>query len=207
MYGFGDDRNPANDTVNVMEEILVEYIADVVSASPLILLFPNLVQHFNVSALYHSLHISVKAPLLPRARHDYPSKTSGEHCPDPPMRRSWLEWRNCCSCRRISSVRGLSSTIQISISQVRSNRADSFMGLLILGDFCVLCVYRSTGPTMLYIFGQRLQRILRRDASANCWQEPKSLRKVTAVQRRAASTRTESSLLHPVILTGLFAFT
>jgi len=29
MYGFGDDRNPANDTVNVMEEILVEYIMDV----------------------------------------------------------------------------------------------------------------------------------------------------------------------------------
>ena len=31
MYGFGDDRNPSNDTVNVMEEILIEYIADVVS--------------------------------------------------------------------------------------------------------------------------------------------------------------------------------
>lgn len=30
MYSFGDDRNPANDTVNVMEEILVEYIVDVV---------------------------------------------------------------------------------------------------------------------------------------------------------------------------------
>jgi len=30
MYGFGDDRNPANDTVNVMEEILVEYLCDVV---------------------------------------------------------------------------------------------------------------------------------------------------------------------------------
>ncbi|EMD38401.1 hypothetical protein CERSUDRAFT_113555 [Gelatoporia subvermispora B] len=29
MYGFGDDRNPAPDTVNVMEEILVEYIVDV----------------------------------------------------------------------------------------------------------------------------------------------------------------------------------
>ncbi|CCM02374.1 uncharacterized protein FIBRA_04469 [Fibroporia radiculosa] len=29
MYGFGDDRNPAHDTVNVMEEILVEYIVDV----------------------------------------------------------------------------------------------------------------------------------------------------------------------------------
>jgi len=29
MYGFGDDMNPANDTVNVMEEILVEYLVDV----------------------------------------------------------------------------------------------------------------------------------------------------------------------------------
>ncbi|KAH9952223.1 transcription initiation factor IID, 18kD subunit-domain-containing protein [Amylocystis lapponica] len=29
MYGFGDDRNPASDTVNVMEEILIEYIVDV----------------------------------------------------------------------------------------------------------------------------------------------------------------------------------
>jgi hypothetical protein len=33
MYGFGDDRNPATDAVNVMEEILVEYITDVVSYS------------------------------------------------------------------------------------------------------------------------------------------------------------------------------
>lgn len=29
MYGFGDD-NPANDTINVMEEILIDYITDVV---------------------------------------------------------------------------------------------------------------------------------------------------------------------------------
>lgn len=29
LYGFGDDRNPANDTVNVMEEILIEFIVDV----------------------------------------------------------------------------------------------------------------------------------------------------------------------------------
>ncbi|KAF9264649.1 TFIID-18kDa-domain-containing protein [Marasmius fiardii PR-910] len=33
MYGFGDDRNPANDTVNVMEEILIEYIQDVCFAA------------------------------------------------------------------------------------------------------------------------------------------------------------------------------
>ncbi|KAJ6630831.1 transcription initiation factor IID, 18kD subunit-domain-containing protein [Mycena sp. CBHHK59/15] len=29
MYGFGDDRNPATDTVTVMEDILIEYITDV----------------------------------------------------------------------------------------------------------------------------------------------------------------------------------
>lgn len=33
MYGFGDDRNPANDTVTVMEEILVEFIVDVCQAA------------------------------------------------------------------------------------------------------------------------------------------------------------------------------
>lgn len=30
MYGFGDDRNPGSDTVNVMEEMLIEFIVDVV---------------------------------------------------------------------------------------------------------------------------------------------------------------------------------
>lgn len=40
MYGFGDDRNPANDTVNVMEEILVEYIADVVGTDMQFISFP-----------------------------------------------------------------------------------------------------------------------------------------------------------------------
>lgn len=33
MYGFGDDRNPASDSVNVMEEILIEYIIDVVCST------------------------------------------------------------------------------------------------------------------------------------------------------------------------------
>lgn len=30
MYGFGDDKQVANDSVAVMEEILIEYIVDVV---------------------------------------------------------------------------------------------------------------------------------------------------------------------------------
>ena len=47
MYGFGDDRNPANDTVNVMEEILIEYIVDVV--------------RFVMSLCYSSTHTSRSA--------------------------------------------------------------------------------------------------------------------------------------------------
>ena len=31
MYGFGDDKHVAHDSVAVMEEILIEYIVDVVS--------------------------------------------------------------------------------------------------------------------------------------------------------------------------------
>lgn len=31
MYACGDDANPASDTVNVMEEILIEYIEQLVS--------------------------------------------------------------------------------------------------------------------------------------------------------------------------------
>ncbi len=30
MYGFGDDKQVANDSVAVMEEILIEYIVDIV---------------------------------------------------------------------------------------------------------------------------------------------------------------------------------
>lgn len=33
MYAFGDVKEPANDTVDVMEEILMEYLVDVVSDS------------------------------------------------------------------------------------------------------------------------------------------------------------------------------
>lgn len=43
MYGFGDDRNPATDTVNVMEEILVEFIVDVVRS------LRRMVNHFMTS--------------------------------------------------------------------------------------------------------------------------------------------------------------
>lgn len=51
MYGFGDDRNPANDTVNVMEEILIEYITDVVRV-------PSLFPHFFSYLKYHAVPTS-----------------------------------------------------------------------------------------------------------------------------------------------------
>jgi hypothetical protein len=31
MFAFGDERTPANDSVNVLEEILIEFMTDVVS--------------------------------------------------------------------------------------------------------------------------------------------------------------------------------
>ena len=52
MYGFGDDRNPANDTVNVMEEILIEYIVDVVSLS-------SSTKHFSITKS-KAWHLSVR---------------------------------------------------------------------------------------------------------------------------------------------------
>lgn len=38
MYGFGDDKHVSNDSVAVMEEILIEYIVDVVRVYPLSML-------------------------------------------------------------------------------------------------------------------------------------------------------------------------
>lgn len=152
MFGFGDDRNPANDTVNVMEEILVEYIADVVSAHRYLLPAQTL-STISMSPPSTLTLPSVKAPSLPHARHGYLSKTYGELCPDRLMRRSWLEWRNCSSCRRISSVRGLSLTTRISSSPARSNRGDSVYRSADFDDLFVLYAYRSTGPTVLYILG------------------------------------------------------
>lgn len=39
MYAFGDDPNPAPDTVNVMEEIVIEYIQQLVGTYLCLLLF------------------------------------------------------------------------------------------------------------------------------------------------------------------------
>lgn len=93
MYGFGDDRNPSHDSVNVLEEILVEYIVDVVCDPHFISL---------ISIRTHRTH-SVKQLSLLERRRDCPLKTFGERCRDLPMRRSWLEWKSCFSCRKILS--------------------------------------------------------------------------------------------------------
>ena len=34
MYAFGDDSNPAADSINVLEDILVDYINEMVSNKP-----------------------------------------------------------------------------------------------------------------------------------------------------------------------------
>ena len=39
MYSFGDDKQVAADSVNVMEEILLEYIVDLVRSMPSVPIF------------------------------------------------------------------------------------------------------------------------------------------------------------------------
>jgi hypothetical protein len=77
MYGFGDDRNPANDTVNVMEEILIEYITDVVRFCP-----------YDGDAFMILTLPSVLQPVPRRERQDYPSKIYERHSLVPQMPRS-----------------------------------------------------------------------------------------------------------------------
>jgi hypothetical protein len=92
MYGFGDDRNPSNDTVNVMEEILIEYITDVVSRS----------RHFSLT-LIANLDCSAKSPGPTPGGHDCLSKTFAKPYLTPLMRRNWPVWKSSFSCKKTSS--------------------------------------------------------------------------------------------------------
>jgi transcription initiation factor TFIID subunit 13 len=95
MYAFGDDRNPANDTVNVMEEILVEYITDVVCAT----------QHeFKKKPLFSTSH-SARLRSLRQRKRDYQWTTSDVLFHIRQMLRNWHAWRNYYSCRRLSNER------------------------------------------------------------------------------------------------------
>ncbi|TFY77907.1 hypothetical protein EWM64_g6105 [Hericium alpestre] len=62
MYGFGDDRNPANDSVSVMEEILVEYIADVCQSA----LAPTKKSRLSIEDLRRALSRNADANKLAR---------------------------------------------------------------------------------------------------------------------------------------------
>jgi hypothetical protein len=103
MYGFGDDRAPAADTVAMMEETLLEYIVDVVRP-------PH--PHTHHDALTPGA--SSARPRRPGARRGCPSRTCGARSRAPRTRRSLRAWRSCCSCRRTSSVRARSSTTRTS---------------------------------------------------------------------------------------------
>lgn len=97
MYGFGDDRNPANDTVNVLEEILVEYIVDVVRV-------PFYLPKQEIWLNYLILCCSVRRPLALVKRHGCRLKTSEGLCHDLLMLRSSPVWKSFYSCRKTSSV-------------------------------------------------------------------------------------------------------
>lgn len=58
MYGFGDEQQPAADTINVMEELLIEHITDVVRLQSRTLLvhqltrFPSILAAVSSSSSY-----------------------------------------------------------------------------------------------------------------------------------------------------------
>lgn len=95
MYGFGDDRNPSSDTVNVMEEILIEYIIDVVC---------GLLCHVGIKLTENYSFFSASRLEGQTRNLDYLLMISVEFFHGQQMPRSWPEWRNCCSCKKTSSV-------------------------------------------------------------------------------------------------------
>ena len=97
MYGFGDDRNPANDTVSVMEEILIEYITDIVSLVLITSIYPS------------DILSSAKLLRGHRERTAFPSMTCAGHCHAQRMQRSLPVWKNFCSCKRTLNAHAHSS--------------------------------------------------------------------------------------------------
>ena len=102
MYGFGDDRNPANDTVNVMEEILIEYITDVVCFQALS--FPNV-----QNVLHVPIANSAKLQRAHLRKLVFQSMTSAAPFLARRTRTSSPGWRSYCSCKRTSNVQGPNS--------------------------------------------------------------------------------------------------
>lgn len=96
MYAFGDDRNPASDTVSVMEEILVEYILDLVS----FLLSSFL---FHLSTVFSAIQ---QPTLQPDVKHGSLLMICGERYRVLKTRNNLRVWRNYCSCKRISGEQG-----------------------------------------------------------------------------------------------------
>lgn len=96
MYGFGDDRNPSNDTVNVMEEILIEYITDVVCT----LLF-----HVYASQLTSYFFNSASRPGGWTRSHVYRLMTLDVSFLDQRTPKNLPGWKNYYSCRKISNAR------------------------------------------------------------------------------------------------------
>lgn len=90
MYAFGDVKEPANDTIDVMEEILMEYLVDVVSNGRSWCCQTQSLRA--VSVIQHSPQV---------ARREYRSKISGVHSAGMRTERSWHVLKNFFSCRTI----------------------------------------------------------------------------------------------------------
>ena len=116
MYGFGDDRNPANDTVGVMEEILIEYITDVVCFFPRQFCFSKLLTKH-----------SAKLPLVLHESHVYRWTIFVAFYQDQQMQRNLQEWKSSFSCRKILNAHEPNSKRTTSIEHYSSIASPSLL--------------------------------------------------------------------------------
>jgi len=101
MYGFGDTVNPRDDTLEMMEDLVMDYVYEL--ARHLISIYPlHLINHSTDSC----------SAWLPPASHPsnrvYASKTFYSFCVK--MNRNWRVQRNSCSDSTTCNVPGKLST-------------------------------------------------------------------------------------------------
>lgn len=116
MFGFGDDYYSSPETASVMEDILIEYITNVVR-------FTN----------KHSLQptrivFSALLPLVHQKRAVSKWKISVESSQDLQTTRNWPEWRSFSSCKKISN--GQDRLLRMIVSRIQHDRTT--MMILIL---------------------------------------------------------------------------
>lgn len=85
MYGFGDVANPAADSISVLDDLVIDYITDMVTC--LRVLFKN------ESMIFTFPSSVTKLQVLEKTEERFGSRISSLYYER--TRKSWLVWKNC----------------------------------------------------------------------------------------------------------------